>query len=263
MEIQELISRARIVFSGATKRFEAFNLVNGKNSTKDISVKMGRTLSPTLQDLQKMRDLGLINAKLDSKGNVIKKDGAIVYEKVPTIRHLSKIYFQSSDKIFPKQEIKMRKVIASKGMTGLHVPSEQEILSICNSGESQIYEFKSSGVEVKILTKECCAFANTKLGGLIFYGIEDDGIIAGSDKKIQDLDQPLQNSIKNTISPSLTIEIAERDVFGQKILIIKILPWNKKDVFQYEGRVYLRKGTNVFVALAEDTKKLHKGQFVV
>ncbi len=106
------------------------------------------------------------------------------------------------------------------------------------------------------MTKEIAAFANTKLGGLVFYGVEDDGTITVSDKRKQELDQSLQNSVRNAISPSLTINIEEKDILGYQIIIIQIPAWNKKDVYHYEGRVYIRRGTNVFMAKPEDSKKL-------
>lgn len=148
-------------------------------------------------------------------------------------------------------------------MTDLHIPSGNEVLDICRAGEDQIHEFKAAGTEIQKLTKEIAAFANTKLGGLIFYGVEDDGIITGSDKRKQEFDQSLQNSVRNTISPSLTIDIEERDILGYQIIIIRIPAWSKKDVYHYDGRVYIRRGTNAFMAKPEDSKKLHSGKSIV
>ena len=48
----------RLLFSGAPKRLEAFKLVNGKRSSKDISRKTGRSLSSVLNDIKIMRDMG-------------------------------------------------------------------------------------------------------------------------------------------------------------------------------------------------------------
>jgi len=143
--------------------------------------------------------------------------------------------------------------------TILPIPSEDEILDICKKGEDQIHEFKAEGTEIQKLTKEIAAFANTRRGGLIFYGVEDDGTITGTDKRRQEVDQPLQNSIRNTISPSLMIDIIEKDVSEHRIILVRIPAWNRQDVFHYEGRVYLRHGTNGFVAKPEESKKLHKG----
>lgn len=261
MEIQELVARGRIIFSGAPARLEVFKLVNGKRSGKEIARKLGRPNTAVLHDLQKMKDLELIFPKMDKNGKLTKKDNSTVYEKAPLIRHISISYFIDDTRI-AKQVVKA-KAISGKTkaikLPNLQMPSENEILYICRHGEDQIYEFKTAGTEVQKLTKECAAFANTKLGGIIFYGVEDDGTIAGTDKRKQELDQPLQNSIRNAISPSLIIDIAEKKVIGYKIIIIRIPAWNRKDVYQYEGRVLIRIGTNAFIAKPEQTKKLHKG----
>lgn len=265
MEIQELVARGRILFSGASARLEVFKLINGKSSAKEIARKLGRSHSAILNDLLKMKDLELISPKTDRKGKPIRKADSIVYEKAPLIRHISISYFDDSTKI-AVQKVKA-KALGGKSKSGklssLQMPSETEILDICRGGEDQIREFKAAGVEVQKLTKEIAAFANTKLGGMILYGVEDDGTISGSDKRRQELDQQLQNSVRNAILPSLTIDIAEKDVLGHKIIVVRIPPWNRKDVYQYEGRVHIRLGTNVFVAKPEQTRKLHSGVPIV
>lgn len=261
MEIQELVSRGRILFSGAPTRLEVFKLVNGKRSAKEIARKLGRSDVAILNDLLKMRDLELISPRIGKNGKIIKKEGSIVYDKVPLIRHIPISYFADYTKI-AKETVKA-KIVSGKtkirSIPSLHMPSETEILDICRSGEDQIYEFKAAGTDVQKLTKEVAAFANTKIGGLIFYGVEDDGTIAGTDKRRQELDQPLQNSIRNSILPSLIIDIAEKDILGHKIILIRVPAWNRKDVYHYEGRVYIRLGTNVFVAKPEQSKQLHDG----
>jgi hypothetical protein len=261
VEIQELVARGRILFSGAPARLEVFKLVNGKRSAKDLARKLGRSNSSILHDLLKMKDLELILPKMDKNGKEVKKNNSIVYEKAPLIRHISISYFGDYTKI-AKQSVKAKDLgrkTKSKRLPSLHIPSETEILDICRHGEDQLYEFKAAGTDIQKLTKECAAFANTKLGGIIIYGVEDDGTIAGTDKRKQELDQPIQNSIRNAISPSLIVEIAERDVLGHKLILIRIPAWNRKDVYQYMGRVLLRIGTNAFIAKPEQTKKLHKG----
>jgi hypothetical protein len=261
VEIQELVARGRILFSGASARLEVFKLVNGKRSAKEIARKVGRSQNAILNDLLKMRDLELVFPKMDKNGKTTKKVNSIVYEKAPLIRHIPISYFDDSTKI-AEQKVKAKILSGktkSKKMLSLQMPSETEILDICRHGEDQIHEFKAAGTDIQKLTKECAAFANTKLGGIIFYGVEDDGTIAGTDKRKQKLDQPLQNCIRNAILPSLIIDMAEKDVLGHKVILIRIPAWNRKDVYQYEGRVYIRLGTNAFIAKPEQTKKLHKG----
>lgn len=263
MELQELISRGRILFSGAPKRLEVFKLVNGRRNAKEISQKVGKPLVPTLNDLQKMKDMELLRVKKDYEGKNIRKDNSIIYEKVPLLQHISIKYFLEPDRIQKySKKIKSRESIKKK-FTPISIPTEEEILDVCKNGEDQLYEFKAAGIEIRKLVKEICAFSNTRFGGLILYGVEDDGAIVGTDKKKQELDQPLQNSIKDNINPPLVIDIIQKDVVGYQILLIRVPPWNKKEVYHFDGRVYLRKGTNVFVAKPEESKKLHSGEYVI
>ena len=261
MELQELVARARLLFSGAPKRFIVFNLVNSKRSAKDIAKKSGKiSLSATLQDLQKMRDMELVFLRKDESGIVIKKDNSIVYEKNPLLKHLPNSYFENPTRLPMSRKKKNERII--KTLRYITIPNEQDILDICKAGESQIYEFKAPGIEMDKLSKEICAFANTKMGGIIFYGVQDDGVITNADKRRQVFDQSLQNSIRNTVAPSLSIRVIEKDVLGYKILIIAIPPWNRKEVYHFRGRVYIRRGTNVFEAKPEESKKLHRGEYI-
>ena len=48
---------------------------------------------------------------------------------------------------------------------------------------------------------------NSRMGGIILYGVDDDGTIGGSDVTRQKWDQSLQNSMKNSIAPAAVIAI--------------------------------------------------------
>ena len=261
MDLQELISRGRFIFSGASNRLEVFKNVS-KSTASEISKKLGRNVNSVLNDLKKLEDLELILSLKDQSGNFLKKNGGKIYIKNPLIKHIPISYFidyVKGQKLVGK-EFKNKKI--KKSSLIINFPSENQILDICKDGESQIYEFKRKGVEMQKLSKEITAFLNTKKGGLIFYGVEDDGSITGTDKSKQSFDQSIHNSIRNTISPSPSIKIKSQKILGYEILLIMISPWNKKDVYEYNGRVYIRKGTNVFEAKTEEKKKLYKGEFV-
>ena len=261
MELQELVARARIIFQGAPKRAQVFELVNGKRSAKEIARRSRKSLSAALQDLQKMRDMELVIAKKDDGGILLKRDNSVVYEKHPLLKHLSKNYFEDPTQLPQPKKSKSFKKRAL--ITSLKIPNEQEILDICRNEEDQLYEFKSAGTDARTISKEVGAFANTKMGGIIFYGVQDDGSIENADVKRQVFDQKIQNSIRNTISPAISIKIVEKDVLGHKIFLIIVPAWNRKNVYQYEGRVYLRHGTNVFAAKPEESRQLHNGKVVV
>ena len=104
--------------------------------------------------------------------------------------------------------------------------------------------------------------ANTARGGIVFYGIEDDGTIVGSDTPAQDLDQPVQNAVHNGIAPPPAVSIESVEVLGLDVIAIIVPPWNREDVHQHGGKVLIRKGTNVLAASPNDLKRLHSGQAV-
>jgi len=266
MDLQELIARGRMLFSGAEKRLRVFDLINGRRTAKDIARATRRSHSSVSQDLQKMRDMGLIQAKTNNEGKEIKKNGGSVVEKVPLLRHVPQSYFSDpvkAKKRMPKPSQKTTQRHKGRVAQSLRAPPETEILDICRNGEDQLYEFKAASVDINKITREIAAFANTRAGGIVFYGVDDDGTISGSDMHRQKLDQSLQNSLRNTVSPALTVQIVEKKVMGYVLILILIPPWNHRDVYQYNGRVLIRKGTNVFSAKPEELRALHNRRYVV
>lgn len=261
MELQELVARARLLFRGAPKRVSVFELINGKRSAKEIALKVGRGLSSTLADLQKMKDMELLTYRKDSSGKNVRKADSIVYEKHSFLKHLPRSYFEEPSRLPrpAKTKSKQRKVL----IQSVRIPTEQEIIDICGTGEDQLYEFKRAGGEIRDIVKEICAFANTKMGGLLFYGVEDDGTISGSDMPRQKFDERLQGSLGANISPSLIVKILEKDILGHKIILIVIPSGSKRSVYQMDGRVYIRKGTIKTIATPEESKMLHQGKYVV
>jgi hypothetical protein len=265
VDVQELISRGRLAFSGAPRRLEVFGLTNGKRSTKEMARQTRRSLPSVLHDIEELWDWELIREKTDSKGKPIREDGSGVYEKAPLAKHIPLSYFEDiarTDllvKKMPRGQPKTSKPTAT------HVPSEAEILDICRHGEDQLYEFKAPGTDTGKITKEIAALLHTKWGGIIFYGIEDDGAIIGSDMRRQDLDQKIQNSVRNTISPQPNVQIKDRVVLRSTVLLVIVPPWDRRTIYQYamDGRYYIRKGTNIFALKPEEISELSKGNYVV
>lgn len=263
--LQELIVRGRFLFAGAPKRLDVFMSINGKRSTKEIAKKLGRRFTTVLQDIEKLKDMELICEKKGRDKRTIRKKRATVFVKTPLAKHIPLIYFK---KIANTQLLtKQRRIRKGKTHTlsPIHTPSAQEILDIAKEGENQLYEFKRSGTKSSKITKEVAAFLHTKAGGIIFYGIEDDGSIIGSDLTRQNFDQKMHNSIQNSITPQPAVQIMERDVIGSKIIIIIIPPWDKKNLYQYNPseKYYIRKGTNVFALKSGEIKKLSRGDFII
>lgn len=265
VSLQEIISRGRFIFSAAPRRFEVFKLMDGKRTAKEIARKVGRSQNAVLNDIKKLRDFGLVVEKRDRDDNPIKKDGSVVFEKSSLAKHIPDSYFIG---VANTRVLAKAKISASKGRTSsstkIHVPDEQEILDICREEENQLYEFKGPGIKMDKIAKEIAALLHTRNGGIILYGVEDDGSIIGSDLSYQEFDQRVQNSARNCITPPPNVQIAKRTVLGSEILLIIIQPWDRSTFYQYrDGRFYIRKGTNVFALKPEEMKKLSRGKYVV
>lgn len=268
MDLQELISRGRFLFANAPSRFAVFNNINGRRTAKDIAAKLNRRVNSVRNDLIVIRNAEFIQEKRSSDVDVIKKEGFVVYEKVPLARTVPSKYFgsvgkrPSKGKIAPQVNRKTKGARSTKKAKPLSLPSETQILDVCDKGENQIHEFKAPGTDVNKITKVIAAMLNTEKGGIIFYGIRDSGKIDGSDKTLQVFDQSLQNSIHHNITPAAVVKIHEVAVLGNTVLVIIIPPWNRKDVFHHDNQVYIRKGTNALRAKADENRKLHDGELV-
>jgi len=264
MELQEHISRGRFTFSRAPQRLQVFTCVNGKLSAKAIARKAKRSLSNTLRDLQTLRDMGLIDQRRDKSGSILKADGSVVYEKVPLARQIPVSYFTDSSKpsMRPGKPASKQALTRSTRARPLAFPNETETLDICRRGEDQIHEFKAPGVEINKITREIAAFLHTRDGGVILFGVDDDGTIVGAGTSRQKFDQSIQNSVRNTVSPSATVAVRSVTVLGTEIIVIGIPPWNRKDVYYFEHRALVRRGTNVFMAKPEEIKRLHRGEYI-
>lgn len=119
-------------------------------------------------------------------------DGMLVYEKVPLARTVPLIYFQGLSKLVTPHSRQPRALSHSSKLRkppSLPVPVETELLDICRKGEDQLYEFKGQGTAANKIVREVGAMLNTRQGGIVFYGVDDDGTIQGSDMSRQKLDQ--------------------------------------------------------------------------
>lgn len=265
MDLQELITRGRFIFAGAPERLALFQLVDGRQNTSQLAKRTRRHVNNVRRDLNKIRDAGLIQPKIGRDGSALAARGFPLYEKVPLARTIATHYFRAGPVAAKRVASENPKVSrrAPDRRKALPIPTEHEILDICKNGEDQLYEFKAAGTDVRKVAREICAMLNTKSGGVVLYGIDDDGTITGTDVSRQKLDQPLQNSIKNSISPAATVTLKATSVMGTEVLVIVVPPWNRSDVHQFDERVLIRKGTNVFAARPEELKKLHKGMYVI
>ncbi len=264
-DLQELIRRGRMLLASAPSRFEVFHLIDGKSTAREISRKTARPLPAVINDIDKLKNADLIRPRTDKKGLVIKRNRSVIFEKTPLVKTVPKSYFSAVAKVIKTEQHRAARPSTKGALPKLSVPTAAEILEICNRGEDQFYEFKACPIDISKITKEIAGFLHTRRGGIIFYGIEDDGAVQGSDLRRQEFDSRLHNSIRNTINPQPDIEVRSVDVMGCAIILVVIPPWDRKrkNLYQFGEKYYIRKGTNVFALRPEEIRQLSEGKYIV
>jgi hypothetical protein len=194
MDLQELIARGRFTFAGATERLRLFGLVDGRKTAKELSKLTKRHVNNIHRDIRQLSDLGLIEEKTKD-GEVVLRDGFTIYQKVPLARTIPLSYFTQRTRLPSTRPTKDRvqKQSPSPKQKPLVLPGEMDILDMCKQGEDQSVEFKAAGTDVRKIVREVAAMLNTRGGGFILYGVDDDGTIQGTNVSRQKFDQPLQN----------------------------------------------------------------------
>jgi hypothetical protein len=275
IDLQELITRARFVFAGAPGRRDVFGEVDGKRTLSEIAVRLRRRPSNVWKDLIMLRDTGLIEVPDEQHGNggpSPNKKRGLAFRKVPLARTIPPRYFlpTNAPPTRPHRETDSRsaasrnpKTAATRRPAPQRVPSETELLDLCKAGEDQTVEFKDGVTDLAKIVREIGAMANTSKGGLVLVGVSDAGLIQGAGRSRQQFDQPLQNSIRANIQPALTVGLHAVVALGSTVLVVVVPPWNRRDVYHFQERVLLRKGTSVFAAKPEESRRLHTGKVVV
>jgi len=146
---------------------------------------------------------------------------------------------------------------AYKDLQVMH--TEQELLELMRSGESDRVEFKPSTAQGTAIRRAICAFANDLEdrgdSGLIFVGLSDDGSCAGSNNPDED-QQKLSNwALGGDILPLPDVEIYPREIEGCSIVVVEIRPHAEPPV-RYQGQVWVRVGTTNRRATPEQEQRL-------
>ena len=135
----------------------------------------------------------------------------------------------------------------------------KELKELIFEGESTTLEFKRKFTKPEKIAKEMCAFCNTK-GGIILFGVDDDGSIVGvfSEKTAFDL---IYQVCKFNIEPPIEPTIEFFDFHGKEIIIVEIEESNTKphkviNTESTEEIAYIRVGEQSVIASKEMVKVL-------
>ena len=141
--------------------------------------------------------------------------------------------------------------------------TDEELLEIIETGESDIVEFKESlsGSAPESIRQAICAFANDlpdhRRPGLVLIGVKDDtplGTASITDELLRRLaDMKTDGNI--VPPPSLTVE--KRMLWGKEIAIVTVQPSNSPPI-RCRGAIHIRIGPRRGIATAQDERILNE-----
>ncbi|MGI6370286.1 MAG: ATP-binding protein [Ignavibacteria bacterium] len=136
----------------------------------------------------------------------------------------------------------------------------KKLLELIENGESNSVEFKRKGTAPEKLSKEICAFANTK-GGFLIIGVDDDRKLIGVKSEKTEIDL-IETACQFYINPVPSYEIDVIQLLSVDVVIAHIPQSMKKPhkvkLFDAERkktywRAYIRYGENSVIASREMT----------
>jgi predicted HTH transcriptional regulator len=261
---KDTIIRNSIEILGRSKRRkEIFALVNGKLTGVEIAQKLKIASTNCLNELALLRDFGLIRIK-GYKGK------SILYEKDPFIKQLK------LEKYFEKKQVVLReklyKTPTKSNLSGkkkgvrkklYQLKTEKDVLEARRKDENQFLDFKREIIDTDKLKKEIVAFANTKNGGNIVFGIDEDKNIIGMQKDFEECDETVRQICRDGIEPPILVEFNSIIVENKKIYVLFIppKPFNKAYMVK-GGKFYIRNGTVMQEPTSEQIGKLYRGYVI-
>lgn len=142
--------------------------------------------------------------------------------------------------------------------------NEQEALRLISEGENSKVEFKRKFTTFEKIARELIAFANSR-GGLIFFGVDDNGEIVGvkSEKETEEL---LLETAKNYCEPEIELNVYVMEIEGKDVVIGEVKESNRKPhrIQDYQpnlnyrtAKVFIRMKSKSVQASREMIKLLH------
>ena len=127
-----------------------------------------------------------------------------------------------------------------------------EILQILAQGEDSRHQFKKDFNNTDALAIEIIAFSNT-LGGKIFIGVQDDGIITGlSSADVQRLNQMISNAASQNVKPAVNPLTEIAIINEQRIIIVDVSNGINKPYQDRNGVIWVKNGADKRKATARE-----------
>ena len=120
--------------------------------------------------------------------------------------------------------------------------TKQEIAEKIAQGEDSRTQFKRGPIGVAKLAAEFAAFSNSS-GGVVIFGVGDDGKVAGlsaKDKKL--LDGEISNAANDNVRPAVYPQTEYHTIRGKQILCVTIAEGVSKPYADKSGNYWMKSG---------------------
>ena len=120
--------------------------------------------------------------------------------------------------------------------------TDEEIISRIEAGEDSRTQFKREAIGVNDLAKELAAFANAE-GGVILFGVDDDGSVAGLTKKQSAaVNAELSNAASDNVRPSVYPRTEFHRIGGKTVLAVIVAEGVSKPYADKHGSFWTKNG---------------------
>ena len=118
----------------------------------------------------------------------------------------------------------------------------EEIRLRIAQGEDSRTQFKRGPIGVAKLATELAAFSNAE-GGVILFGVDDDGTVVGLDKTAKKaLDVELSNAANDNVRPSVYPRTEFHTISGKQILVVSVPEGVSKPYADKMGNFWTKSG---------------------
>lgn len=133
---------------------------------------------------------------------------------------------------------------------------KKELLERVANGEDSYTQFKEHLISSKDLAEEFVAFSNAQ-GGIIIFGISDNGEVKGIDhSEIEKLGQLIGNVANENVKPPIHPLVQNITISNKRISVISIVPGISKPYKTSSGLFYTKSSSDKKIISDEELRRL-------
>lgn len=136
----------------------------------------------------------------------------------------------------------------------------KQLQNCIQQGESTTLEFKETASDILVEEglETLSAFINTE-GGIVFFGIDDNGIVKGLEENTDEIKQKISSKIKNGFYPSISSLYKLENIICDSVnlIFLKITKENS-NLYSYKGNAYIRNGSTTTKLVPQEVIEMRK-----